>query len=100
MWLIATAFRIITAGMGMKVFDPLRVRGSGSGDTEYGAASQADYFKWAREAQKRRLDHAMCMDIIGMGLSLRNVDRNRRQPRGTAKKNLISCLDLFNELRK
>jgi hypothetical protein len=91
---------MITAGVGMKVFDPLRIRGAQTGDVERGAAAQTDYFNWARAVQKAKLDHAMCMDIIGMGLSLRNVDQNRRQPRGTAKKNLVLCLDLFNDLRK
>jgi hypothetical protein len=98
MWFLAKAWGLLTAGVGMRTFDPSHVRG-GAGDVSYGAAIIAEYFKWAEAVLRRKLDHSMCMDVIAYGHSLRDVDRNRRQPRGTAKKNLVGCLDLCIDLR-
>ena len=83
--------------MGVRAQDLAAVRG-GTGDIESGANMTAEYFTWARLVQKRRLDHSMCMDTIAFGHSLRTIDANRRQPRGTAKDNLVKCLDLFQKI--
>ena len=93
MWFIARAYAIITQGLGARTFDPAAVRGGG-GNIEYGANAIAEYFRWATRVQRAKLDHAMAMDVIAFGHSLRDVDRNRRQQNGTCKANLLACLDL------
>ena len=96
MWAIASAFKSITSGLGARTFDPSRVVGTAR-DAEDGAVAQSDYFRWARLVQKKKLDHAMCMDIVGFGISLSDTDTNRRRTRGTAKRNLIKCLNLWGK---
>ena len=91
---IGLAYSIITSGMGMGAMDLLRVRG-GMGDAEYGAVLTAGYFEWARGVQRRKLDHAMALDSIVFGHSLRDIDRNRRQAKGRARSNLVMCLDVW-----
>lgn len=98
MWSIARAYSMITAGLGAKCSDLSHVRGGG-GDIMYGAALIADYFTWSRAVKKKKLNHDMTMDIIAFGHSLRDIDRNRRQAKGTARKNLGLTLDLWGNAK-
>ncbi len=96
---IETAFRAITAGLGMKNFDPDRLPGARHlPDSARDAERVSDYFTWGRTVQKRRLSHAMAMAIIAEGKTCNQVDRDYRQRKGTAMWNLRECLDVYCEL--
>lgn len=95
---IYAAYSSIVGGVGVRAFDPGYVRGT-SGSVDKTAALVADYFSWAREVQRLKLDHAMSISIIYGGMSCKHVDAAYRQANGTAKKNLRSALDVFCRIR-
>lgn len=91
---IATAHAIINAGMGAKGTDYARVKG-GSGDVDYGAALTVRYKEWVPKCKAKYVSHLMALDIIVMGMSLNESDQFRKMRHGTAKQNLMNCLDLW-----
>lgn len=97
---IESAWRVITSGIGMRVFNPMRV--DGRRGPEEGLSKEerllVRYFDWGRAVQEKRLSHAMAIAVIAEGLSLREVDKLYRCRRGTAAGNLKKCLDAYCEV--
>ncbi|GEM_PF-4134465 len=96
---IILGFEGLTRGMGVKVgsYGP-RV------DKSYSTGSrmmelEGLYVQWSKLCQVERVSHAMAMDSVAYGKSLRQIDHDRRQRTGTAKSNLIDALDLYCKMR-
>lgn len=98
---IAQAFHWLTGSQGYKKMNLLRIPGARRPEDFSAAAADTSktYFSWARLCGQQKLSHAMTIDILAMGFSCREVDRTRRQRRGTARQNLALCLDLYCQLR-
>lgn len=93
---IYNAYTAIAGGQMARSMDHSRAKGESRSDEGNAGLLMAQYFTWAQAVQKARLSHAMCMDVIAFGNSLRQVDKDRRQPRGRAKINLVECLKLWS----
>ena len=96
---ICLGFELLTRGMGVKVgsYGP-RV------DKSYGAQNrmmelEGLYVQWSKLCMVEKLSHAMAMDAIAYGKSMRQIDHDRRQKTGTARANLIEALDLYCKMR-
>lgn len=91
-------FQVICSGLGVKTFNPFRVQGT-PGNIDYGAELYRWYMEWGEKCNKQKISHAMCMDIISYGKSVREVARDRRCSRFAIRRNLGLGLGLYCELR-
>jgi hypothetical protein len=57
------------------------------------------YVDWTKECHKNRVSHAMIADVLVLGHSCAEVDRNRRVRKGTTRRNLFDGLALYCEIR-
>lgn len=102
---IAAAFELLGRGLGYARTDFSRLSSSGGGRsaaqvTEAQSRLIESYMDWARECTRRKLSHAMILDILCFGQSCRAVDRDRRLRNGAAKENLLRGLALYGEMRR
>lgn len=93
------AFRYLTAGMGYTVMDVNKIRGSASHASDAIAILISDYNAWHDRCKAKYLSPIMCKQVIIEGYSLNETDALNKMREGTAKKNMISCLALFSEMR-
>lgn len=94
---IRRAYMMRTMGIGYSTLDLLRTPGGqGNNDSDLGAALQQDYLLWCGKLVLNRLSHVMAMYVIADGHALSRIDRDMRQREGTAKRNLVACLDLWD----
>lgn len=94
---IAQAHQIMTNGLGAKIQGYGHVSG-GQGDIEYGAELLRHYKLWHTLCKQRYVSPIMALDVIVFGLSLKDTDEKHKFQHGTAKKNLIQCLDFWGEI--
>ena len=90
---IRAAYLMRTNGIGYSSMK-LLISG-GTPDPDYGATLQQDYLLWCGKVILHKLHHAMAMQTIADGTGLSIIDKQRTQRNGTAKANLLACLDLW-----
>lgn len=92
---IERGFSLVTRGMGHK--PPSYGLGSGgkAGYSDRDVSAIEDYWAWAKEAQRQRIDHAGIILILVQGVSLAGLDAARRKRKGYAKAELMEGLNLF-----
>lgn len=93
---IQAAHSIMNSGLGAKIQrydDGGKV--TGSGDVESGAVLLGHYRAWREMCQKRGISGLMAEDVIIWGDSPHASDVGRKMAHGTAKKNLLACLDAW-----
>jgi len=96
---IERGFSLVTRGMGHKppVYE---LRGSGKGDfSDWDSEAMAEYWAWALEAQRQRIDHAAIILVLVEGMALAAVDAARKKRKGYAKEQLLDGLNLFCRMR-
>lgn len=94
---IVAAYEAMSRGLGRVTSDWARVPGSG------GASALSDgqsrfldlYMDWVTACQKKKISHAMIVDVLVFGKSFRTVDRERRQRAGSARRNMMDGLDTY-----
>lgn len=92
---IERGYSMVTRGMGHK--PPSYELGSGGkgGYSDRDVDAMEDYWTWAKEAQRQRIDHAGIIQILVEGMSLTGLDAARRKRKGYAKAELMEGLNLF-----
>lgn len=98
---IAASFEMIGRGMGFATSNWQRIPGCrGVGNVaEAQARMTRFYMDWATACVKRKISHAMVVDVLCYGFSCRHIDRDRRLKNGATRKNLMKGLSLYCELR-
>lgn len=91
---IDKAISIITAGLGAQAMDLGRVRGTGGLD--YGADLLEKYYLWVAVCKHRYFSPLMVRDMILDGLTFQQIDEKYHFRKGTASKNLVDCLKLWD----
>lgn len=96
---IEAAFRLLTAGMGVKITNYAEPMGRATADPEAGADLLRRYSRWSDECARYKLSRRLALDVICGGLTLREAERAYKFTRRTARKNLLACLDLWWRVR-
>lgn len=89
---LLNGWRIHTAGLGAKTFDPLRIPGGGNTD---GGVLLLAYSLWEKACKAVHKSPKMCLEIVAEGLPFGTVDGKYKFMRGTARENMISCLLIY-----
>ncbi len=93
---ICKAYEMRTAGLGARISKyGDEIRATSGGDMEYGKELLLRYDAWHMACKKAYISALMAIDVIVFGMSLRDTDAKHKFMHGTAKKNLISCLNLW-----
>lgn len=96
---ISHAFSMITAGLGLYGTDYSTQRGksllNGVGS---GAEIMMKYWQWRDLCRSAHVSSRMAIDIIVFGKTLKQCDRDHKKGTGTAIKNLLKCLDLWEHI--
>lgn len=92
---IDKAVKIRTHGLGMPSFDLSAARGKGMGGVDNDGELLAHFDQWVMHCRQKHFSPLMVLDLIVDGLSLRQIDAKRKLASGTAKKNLINCLEIW-----
>jgi hypothetical protein len=98
---IALAFETLGRGLGYIASDWKRIPGcrGQSNAADAHARLVNTYIDWTQRCQRKKVSHAMIVDVLVFGFSCRQVDRDRRQRTGTARKNLVDGLCLYCALK-
>ena len=98
---IATSFEMMGRGLGFVTSNWARIPGCGgpSHVSEAHARMIRNYVGWAEACAKKKISHAMALDILCFGFSCKAVDRDRRLKNGSARGNLMKGLSLYCVLR-
>jgi hypothetical protein len=96
---IERGFSLVTRGMGHKPPSYELGNGGKGGYSDRDVDAMEDYWTWAKEAQRQRVDHAGIILILVEGMSLTGLDAARRKRKGYAKAELVDGLNLFCRLR-
>lgn len=89
---LLNGWRIHTAGLGAKTFDPLRIAGGGNSD---GGIPLLAYSLWEKACKAVHKSPLMCLEVLAEGLTFGYVDGKYKFMRGTARENMISCLLIY-----
>lgn len=96
---IAAAYGLRVVGLGAKISKYGEFVGAtGYGDIEHGADMLRKYDAWQLSCKARNLSSHMALDVIVFGETLRAVDAKYHFASGTAKKNLLKCLDVWADV--
>ena len=98
---ISLAFETMGRGLGYVLSSWQRIPGC-RGQTNAAAAHGRlirGYIDWTKACHRKKISHAMVVDILVFGFSCRAQDRDRRQRRGTARANLLDGLALYCALK-
>lgn len=98
---IALAFETMGRGLGYVISNWQRIpgcRGQVNAAEAHGRLIRG-YIDWTKACHKRKISHAMIVDILVFGFSCRAQDKERRQRRGTARENLLDGLSLYCEMK-
>jgi hypothetical protein len=98
---IAASFEMIGRGMGYVASNWQRIPGCrGPSDiAEAHARMMNAYMMWAQKCAKRKISHAMVIDVLCFGFPCGLIDRDRRLKNGATRDNLMKGLSLYCELR-
>jgi hypothetical protein len=98
---IAAAFEMIGRGLGYVTSNWQRVPGcrGPSHAVDAHARMIRFYIEWAQMCAKRKISHAMVVDVLCFGFTCRMIDRDRRLKNGGARENLMEGLALYCEVR-
>ncbi|MFH1159225.1 MAG: hypothetical protein V1721_10170 [Pseudomonadota bacterium] len=98
---IAAAFEMMGRGMGYVLSNWQRIPGcrGQSNISEAHARMMNVYMAWAQECAKKKISHAMTVDVLCFGFSCRMIDRDRRLKNGSTRENLMRGLSLYCDLR-
>lgn len=97
---LEVAFMGLTRGMGYTLQEIDRVRGHNTTGSDALNLLITLYNVWHDECKRKHLSPIMCKRVIIEGYSLNDVDKEYGMREGTCKKNMLSCLRVFAELRK
>lgn len=96
---IAAAYEIRVVGLGTKISKYGEFVGStGYGDIEHGADLLRRYDAWQICCKSRHLSSHLALDIIVFGVPLRKLDTDHKFITGTARNNLLKCLDVWQDV--
>lgn len=98
---IVAAFDMMGRGMGYVISNWHRIpgcRGASNAAAMHGYLINS-YIEWSKECAKRKISHAMVIDVLSFGFSCRMIDRDRRLKNGSTRDNLMQGLSLYAELR-
>jgi hypothetical protein len=87
-------------GLGATVADVNRIRGNTTSAGDWLQALISDYLLWDRACKDKHHSPMMCREVIIEGYSLNQCDEKNRMQHGTAKKNMVACLEIFAKMRK
>ncbi|TVQ82561.1 MAG: hypothetical protein EA357_08895 [Micavibrio sp.] len=100
---VEQAFRLMSRGLGYRISAPDKPRTGSPYPADCGSARDGEkialYFQWAERCKTEKLNHAAAVDILIYGKSCRAVDRVRHMRNGSARRNLLACLDVYCTLR-
>ena len=98
---IASAFEMIGRGMGYVLSNWQRIPGckGQSNISEAHTRMMNVYMEWAQKCEKKKISHAMTVDVLCFGFSCRMIDRDRRMKNGSTRENLMRGLSLYCNLR-
>ena len=98
---IATAFEMMGRGMGYAANNWQRIPGcrSASNVAEAHALLINFYIEWAKACTKRKISHAMVIDVLCFGFTCRMIDHDRRLKTGGTKENLLKGLTLYCQMK-
>ena len=96
--LLGFGYKLLQNGLGAKISSYTDSRGKAL-ESDTAGAMIADYITWGRKCVAKRLNHAAASDIIGLGMTMNAVDKERRFYKGKAQRNLLACLDVYLEMR-
>lgn len=96
---IERGFSLVTRGMGHKPPSYELGNGGKGGYGDRDVDAMEDYWVWAKEAVRQRVDHAGIILVLVEGMALAGLDMMRRKRKGYAKAELIEGLNLFCRLR-
>lgn len=98
---IALAYETMGRGLGYVQSDWQRIPGckGASQATEMHSRLINQYIDWTKACHKKKVSHAMIVDILVFGFSCRKVDHDRRMRSGSARQNLLAGLSLYSRLR-
>ncbi len=71
---------------------------TGTGDLEAGTDQLRRYDAWQIRCKTLHISSHMALDVIVFGEPLRAVDAKYKFATGTAKKNLLKCLDVWGDV--
>ena len=57
------------------------------------------YIEWAQKCARKKISHAMVVDVLCFGFSCRMIDHDRRLKNGGTRENLLRGLLLYCSLR-
>ncbi len=93
--MIGKAYQYITDGAGMKSQSFMRTDPATRANHDYLTQLADVYLKWARGCCKERISHAMVIDTVVFGKSLKQVSDERRLKYYAVRRNFYDGLDLF-----
>lgn len=98
---VAAAHDMMGRGMGYVQSNWHRIPGCAGPDNiaESHARMINTYVEWAQKCAKRKISHAMIVDVLCFGFSCRMIDHDRRLKSGATRENLMKGLTLYCELR-
>ncbi len=98
---IRQAVAVVTQPVALRVSNPLRVAGPThplERESERNARLKRRYLSWIDELGRREIPTWPVFDVVIDELSCRQSDRGRRKRAGTARRLLVSALDVYCEL--
>lgn len=95
--IINRGFRAITQQVAIRTMKFDRVI-AGESDSEWQHRSIEAYRRWLASAPRFAFEVDVVLDVIVLGKSLRETDRDRRRPRGFARLHLTRGLDAFCQI--
>lgn len=93
---IRIGWQIDNQGLGFVVSDPLKVPG-GKGTSTAAEHLMINYSKWRDACKRRYLSPIMTLDVLVWGLTLNQCDEKHKFRHGTAKQNMLKCLELYGD---
>lgn len=95
---ISMALEIITAGIGYRTNKFVFSSPGHEVTPDWQHQLIQRYMIWARQAVRQKIDIFAIISVLGLGWSCRSVDKTTHHRHGWAKRNLISGLELYEEL--
>jgi hypothetical protein len=99
---IALGCESMGRGMGFAQTDLQRIPGSRGQNNvgEFHGRLINTYIEWTKLCHRRKVSHAMILDVLVFGIPLAQCDRDRRVRKGSSRKNLLDGLNLYCEIRR
>jgi len=94
------AHMALVRGLGYTIQEINRVRGSSTAASDHLAVMVQDFLNWPDRCKAKHYSPKMCKAVIIEGHTLTSQDTMYHFRKGTAKQNMINCLNVWGEMRK